>query len=90
MPPNALDYGSTTRQVHIEATPQVRYEVVSSPEHIAQWWTDEAALKPSPGRTGVLIWRGRATIPRDVDYIVEPTVVEAVPGERFSFRWVYP
>jgi uncharacterized protein YndB with AHSA1/START domain len=85
-----LEHGSITRQVHIDATPQVVYEVVSSPEHIAQWWADEADVEPSPGRTGVLIWRGRATVRRDVDYVVELTVVEAVPGERFSFRWVYP
>jgi uncharacterized protein YndB with AHSA1/START domain len=82
-----MEYGAIEKQIRIDASPAVVYEVVSSPEHIAQWWTDEADFEPTPGASGALIWRERAvTRP----FAVQLTVVEAVPGERFSFRWVYP
>jgi len=82
-----MEYGTLVKRVHIDASPTVVYEVVSTPEHIAQWWTDEADFEPAPGRSGVLVYRKRATT-RPLE--VRLTVVEAVPGERFSFRWVYP
>ena len=82
--------GSIRKQIHIAASPSVVYEVISSPEHIARWWSDTADVDPTPGGTGVLVWRERATTKRDHDYRVQLTVVEAVRGERFSFRWVSP
>ena len=82
-----MEYGSIEKQIHVDASPEVVYEVVSRPEHIARWWTDEAELEPTPGGSGVLIWRGRAgTAPLQVHL----TVVDAVPGVRFSFRWLHP
>jgi uncharacterized protein YndB with AHSA1/START domain len=89
MPLPGSEYGSITKQIHIAASPTVVYEVVSRPEHIAQWWADVADFEPEPGATGVLVWRERATPPRDHDYLVHLTVVDAQPGERFAFRWVY-
>lgn len=82
-----MEYGTLEKQIHIDASPGVVYEVVSSPEHIARWWTDEAEFAPTPGGTGVLVWRGRA---RNRPFEAHLTVVEAVPGQRFSFRWLYP
>lgn len=84
------EHGSITKQIRIAASPGVVYEVISSPEHIAQWWTDAADFEPTPGSTGVLVWSERATRKRDHDYVVALRVVEALPGERFSFRWVSP
>lgn len=81
------EYGSITKQIRIAASPEVVYEVVSRPEHIAQWWTDDADFVSAPGGTGVLRWDQRAVTK---PFQVEITVVEAVPGELFSFRWVYP
>jgi uncharacterized protein YndB with AHSA1/START domain len=81
------EYGSITKQIHIGASPEVVYEVVSRPEHIAQWWTDDADFVSAAGGTGVLTWEQRAVTK---PFQVEITVVEAVPGELFSFRWVYP
>jgi uncharacterized protein YndB with AHSA1/START domain len=81
------EYGSITKQIHIAASPDVVYEVVSRPEHIAQWWTDDADFVSAPGGAGVLTWNQRAVTK---PFQVEITVVEAVPGELFSFRWVYP
>jgi uncharacterized protein YndB with AHSA1/START domain len=60
--------------------------VVSRPEHLREWWPDEAELEPVAGATGVIAF-GDAGAP---DSHVEPlTVVEADPPRRFSFRWGY-
>ncbi len=81
-----MEYGSIEREIHVDATPEVVYEVISTPEHLREWWPDEADFDPVPGATGVITFGDRAT----PDAHVEPlTVVEADPPRRFSFRWVY-
>ncbi len=81
-----MEYGSIEREIHIEATPEVVYEVVSRPEHLREWWPDEAELEPVPGATGVITFGDSAT----PDAKIQPiTVIEADPPRRFSFRWVY-
>jgi uncharacterized protein YndB with AHSA1/START domain len=75
---------SIEREIRVEATPEVVYEVVSSPEHLCAWWPDEVDLDPKPGATGTVTFR------QDNGKMVEPlTVVEADPPRRFSFRWAY-
>ena len=82
----ATEYGSIEREIHIEATPEVVYEVITTPEHLRGWWPDEAELEPVPGATGVITF-GDSSSP---DARAWPlTVVEADPPRRFSFRWVY-
>ncbi|MGW0763837.1 SRPBCC family protein [Streptomyces sp. NPDC002814] len=81
-----MEYGSIEREIHIEATPEVVYEVVSRPEHLREWWPDEAEVEPVPGATGVISFGDRSTPEAKV---VPITVVEADPPRRFSFRWVY-
>ncbi len=81
-----MEYGSIQREVHVDATPDVVYEVISTPEHLREWWPDEADFEPVPGATGVISF-GDGSTPH---VHVEPlTVVEADPPRRFSFRWVY-
>ena len=82
-----MEYGSITSRVRIDASPDVVYEAISRPEHIKQWWTNDADLDPVPGGSGVLTWENRA---RTRPFTTPLTVVEAVPGKRFTFRWVYP
>lgn len=81
-----MEYGSIERELYIEATPEVVYEVISRPEHLREWWPDEVELKPAPGATGV-IWFGDRTTPEAK--VAPLTVIEADPPRRFSFRWVY-
>ncbi|GAA5036676.1 SRPBCC family protein [Streptomyces siamensis] len=81
-----MEYGSIEREIYVEATPEVVYEVVSRPEHLREWWPDEAELEPVPGGTGVITF-GDASTPEAK--AVPLTVVEADPPRRFSFRWVY-
>jgi uncharacterized protein YndB with AHSA1/START domain len=81
-----VEYGSIEREIHIEATPEVVYEVISRPEHLREWWPDEAELEPVPGATGVITFGDRTAPGANV---VPLTVLEADPPRRFSFRWVY-
>ena len=69
------------REIHIDAAPEVVYEVISTPEHLREWWPDEAELEPTVGATGVVKFGEAKVVPL--------TVVEADPPKRFSFRWVY-
>jgi uncharacterized protein YndB with AHSA1/START domain len=77
------EFGSIEREIHVDASPEVVFEVVSSPEHISEWWADEARFEAVPGAVGELVWGDRVH--------VEPmTVVEADPPRLFSFRWCFP
>ncbi len=81
-----MEYGSIERELRIDATPEVVYEVISSPEHLREWWPDDADLDPVAGGTGTITF-GDPTTP---DGAVAPiTVVEADPPRRFVFRWAY-
>lgn len=80
-----MEYGSIEREISIDATPEVVYEVISAPEHMREWWPDEAELEPVAGGTGRITF-GDSSSP---DAITEAlTVVEADPPRRFSFRWI--
>jgi uncharacterized protein YndB with AHSA1/START domain len=81
-----MEYGSIEREIQVEATPEVVYEVISRPEHLRQWWPDEAELEPVPGATGVITF-GDSSTPDS--HVVSLTVVEADPPRRFSFRWTH-
>jgi uncharacterized protein YndB with AHSA1/START domain len=78
-----MEYGSLERQIHIEASPEVVFEVVSRPEHLREWWSDDATLDPAPGAVGELVWGDR-------EQVAAITVVALDPPRRFSFRWVAP
>ncbi|MBB5075866.1 SRPBCC domain-containing protein [Nonomuraea endophytica] len=80
----SLEYGSIEREIHVEASPEVVYEVVSRPEHISQWWSDDASIDEStPGAIGELVWGDRVEV-------VPFVVVSAEPPRLFSFRWSHP
>ncbi|MFF2845856.1 SRPBCC family protein [Streptomyces sp. NPDC058001] len=78
-----MEYGSIERQIHVDASPEVVFKVVSSPEHIAEWWSDAADFEATPGAVGELVWGDRV----DVAPI---SVVKAEPPHLFAFRWCYP
>jgi uncharacterized protein YndB with AHSA1/START domain len=78
-----MEFGSIQRELYIEASPEIVFDVVSRPEHVSQWWADEAEFTPVPGSTGRI-----AFVDSGHD---EPfTVVEAKPPHHFSFRWTHP
>ncbi|MDY7106526.1 MAG: SRPBCC domain-containing protein [Actinomycetota bacterium] len=82
-----MEYGTLERAVEIEASPETVFEVITSPEHLKEWWPDEAVLEPTPGFEGELVFGDRSS---PEAHIPKVTVVEAVPPKLFSFRWVYP
>ena len=82
-----MEYGSIEREIHVEASPEIVFEVISSPVHLQEWWPDEATLDPTPGAIGQLVF-GNDDDPRA--HVAEITVVDADPPRLFSFRWVYP
>jgi uncharacterized protein YndB with AHSA1/START domain len=81
-----MKHDSIEREIHVDAAPDVVYEVISMPEHLREWWPDEAELEPVAGATGVISFGDRSTPDANV---VPLTVVEADPPRRFSFRWAY-
>lgn len=78
-----MEFGSIERELLIDASPGVVFDVVSRPDHIREWWSDEADLEPTPGAVGELVFGER-------EHVASLTVVEAEPPRLFSFRWVYP
>ena len=83
----ATEHGSIERELFIEASPDVVFEVVSRPEHIREWWDAETAVEPEAGSAGSLTWRDDASGRVDV---VSITIVEVDRPHRFVFRWVHP
>lgn len=81
-----MEQGTIEREITIEASPEVVYDVISSPAHIRQWWNGaETDLAPRAGATATIRWDGGP----DHDHVEQMTVVDADPHSRFSFRWVY-
>jgi uncharacterized protein YndB with AHSA1/START domain len=79
-----MEFGSIERELHVEAPPEVVYQVVSRPEHLREWWPEEVDLDPVAGASG------RITFERPEGTKVQAvTVVEADPPRRFAFRWVH-
>jgi uncharacterized protein YndB with AHSA1/START domain len=79
------EYGSIEREIHIDASPEVVFDVVSSPEHLREWWPDEAEYAAEVGASGRI---GFGDSPQDRTW-VQFTVVEAIPPKLFSFRWTH-
>ncbi|MGB6059983.1 MAG: SRPBCC domain-containing protein [Microthrixaceae bacterium] len=82
-----MEYGSIQREIRVDASPEVVFEVITSPDHLKEWWPDEATLEPTPGFVGELVFGDRNDPGAHVPQI---TVVDAEPYRLFSFRWVYP
>ncbi len=80
-----MAFGTLEREIYIDAAPEIVFDVISQPEHLRQWWPDDARYDPAPGGSGVLVFGTGA------DATVEQfTVVQAEPPRRFAFRWTHP
>ncbi|MCD0446486.1 SRPBCC domain-containing protein [Glycomyces sp. A-F 0318] len=84
-PRPAEEFGTIERELHIDASPEVVFDVVSSPEHLKEWWPDEAQYAPVPGEAGRIGFR---EVDGSVDW-QQFTVVDAMPPHHFSFRWTH-
>jgi uncharacterized protein YndB with AHSA1/START domain len=81
-----MEFGTIEREIYVEASPEVVFEVVSSPNHLQQWWPDEAHYEPVPGSTGEIVFGQRG----GGGAVVPFTVVDTQPPRTFSFRWAHP
>lgn len=81
-----MEYGTIDREIHIDASPATVFDVITSPEHLKEWWPDEAVIEPTPGATGELVFGDRASADAQIPQV---TVVDAVPPRLFSFRWTH-
>ena len=79
-----MDHGTIERELHIEASPEVVFDVISRPEHIRDWWSADTEIEPVAGSTSELTWRDEASGRVDV---VPITVIDVQPPRLFSFRW---
>ncbi|MFL6157001.1 MAG: SRPBCC family protein [Marmoricola sp.] len=78
-----MSHSTIEHEIHIDASPEVVFDVVSSPEHLAHWFPEEAQLDAlAPGSRGVLTFRND-----DGTHVAPITVVDARPHSLFSFRW---
>jgi uncharacterized protein YndB with AHSA1/START domain len=81
-----MEFGSIQREIFVEATPEIVFDVVSSPDHLTQWWPDDARYEPVPGSAGEISFGD----PDAGGKVVAFTVVDARPPRTFSFRWTHP
>lgn len=81
-----MEQGTIQRELHIDAPPEVVFDVVSRPEHLREWWPDEAEYPAVSGGVGRI---GFGDFSPDGTW-EQFTVVEAVPHRLFSFRWGHP
>ena len=81
-----MEMQSIERELYIEASPEIVFDVVSSPEHVKNWWPDEADYEPAPGSAGKIVFGDPASGGAVVGFVV----VDVVPPRTFSFRWTQP
>jgi uncharacterized protein YndB with AHSA1/START domain len=81
-----MEHGTIEREIHVNASPEVVFEVVSQPEHMREWWPDDARFEPVADAPGELMWRDAEA---GETMTVALAVVEVDPPKRFSFRWCF-
>ena len=81
-----MEFGSIDREIYIEATPEVVYQVVSIAEHVRAWWADHAEFTSEPGGIGFVAFGVQSGPDAKHERL---TVLEADPPRRFAFAWVY-
>jgi uncharacterized protein YndB with AHSA1/START domain len=69
------------REILIEAPVDVVWRIVTEPDQIVQWFSDEAEFDLRPGGEGHLRFKGSD------QYAIQVEAVE--PPRRFAFRWAY-
>jgi uncharacterized protein YndB with AHSA1/START domain len=81
-----MEYASIERELHIDASPEVVFEVLSNPEHIRDWWSAETEFEPVAGAASRFSWTDKDTGRQESTPF---TVFEVDPPRTFSFLWTY-
>jgi uncharacterized protein YndB with AHSA1/START domain len=82
-----MEYASIEREIQIDAPPEVVFEVISTPEHVREWWDAETDVRPEAGSSGELVWADGDNPRAHVEVM---TVIVAESPRLFSFRWMHP
>ena len=69
-----------SREIVIDASPEVVWTIVTDPRHVARWFSDEAEIDLRPGGEMLLTWHG------DGAYRARVETVD--PPRAFAFRWL--
>jgi uncharacterized protein YndB with AHSA1/START domain len=69
-----------TREIEIDAPPDVVWGIVTEARHLAGWLSDEAEIDLRPGGAMLLTWHGHG--------IYHARVETVEPPHTFAFRWV--
>jgi len=80
-----MELGTIERELYVDASPEIVFRVVSDPEHVQEWWPDEARYETVAGSTGEILFASP-----DGGQVEALTVVDVDPPTRFSFRWTHP
>lgn len=81
-----MEFGTIEREIFVEASPEVVFDVVSKPEHLKEWWPDDARYEARPGAAGEIVFGD----PEAGGAAVGFSVLEVLPPRTFSFRWTQP
>ncbi len=82
---------SVEREILIQASSEVVWGVITEPQQISRWFSDDADVEGRAGADGTLTWKpGGRGGEKESDVVVPILVVEAEPFRRFSFRWNHP
>ena len=84
-----MAYASIEREIHIDAPPEVVFDVVSQPEHIKQWRGAETEIGPVAGSSSALVWPGGGETDQHTAG-VPIQIVAAEPPRVLTFRWTHP
>ncbi|MEO6512863.1 MAG: SRPBCC family protein [Nocardioides sp.] len=79
----STELGTLEREIYVDAPPETVFDVVSRPEHVKEWWPDDAAYDVTPGSNGQI----RFGDPEAGGGVVGLTVMEVDPPRSFTFRW---
>ncbi len=79
----STELGTLEREIYVDAAPETVFDVVSRPEHITQWWPDDAAYDVTPGANGQITFGH----PDAGGGVVGLTVLEVDRPRSFTFRW---
>ena len=81
-----MELGTIERQLFVDAAPEIVFDVVSNPEHVRNWWPDDARYEVVAGGVGTISFGD----PDNGGALESLTVVEVDAPRTFSFRWTHP
>jgi len=78
---------SIEREILIQAPAEVVWGVITEPEQISRWFSDEASVEQRLGTDGTLTWKPGGRGGSGSGMVVPIRVVEVERPRRFCFRW---